>query len=37
VGIEKEVEVLRNEGGDTATVEFEEYTKHLNLIFDMSV
>ena len=37
VNIEKELEVLRNEGGDTATAEFEEYKKHLNLIFDMSV
>ena len=27
VNIEKELEVLRNEGGDTATAEFEEYKK----------
>ena len=36
MNIEKDLEVLKNEGGDTATAEFEEYKKHLNLILDMS-
>lgn len=36
VNIEKDIEVLAKEGGDSFTPEFEEYKRHLDLILNMS-
>ena len=36
VNIEKDIEVLKKEGGDSFTPEFEEYKRHLDLILNMS-